>query len=281
MAKMITSLTPYTPTNIEINHWNLNPYDTPLLVQKDGDLYFIKETNLFLYLNAKIVEYLAHWIHLECSKTMLHQENNELYCLSQNFYTYKEGNFDLISNIFDYNYLTDAEVYSFIGGEVLRDTFYENNNLVDVGLQEFFHLFPKANKTDFLKMIALDIYTGQWDRNGSNIQINTESGDLAPLYDNDRCYLERDYLKYYDARNQKVDLYRSPFLVIAKREQSLFRLLEKYPYCLSVFQKLLESDLYKIIGQILEKDALSLSVLDLEQYLREEEKTKALLRKII
>lgn len=96
----------------------------------------------------------------------------------------------------------------------------------------FNYLFPSIHRLekfkkqpmfeDALKLIALDLFMWQVDRNNENIQLKEKEGEifLAPVY---------DYGSSYDFSTLNYDFYENPLVIIRKNTASLKLLFLMYP----------------------------------------------------
>ncbi len=167
------------------------------------------------FLNELIGELLANYLQIDSVHYKIAERNGSIGLLSENF-------------------IKDSQQYFFMDDLRLLSNFNNDSNLTKI----YKHCKDDKNYrelvSEIMKLVAIDLYMNQQDRNITNIQFTKIDGNLhlTPLYD-----FEEAVMSPYDEE------YSSAFMG--------FNIMELYKY--PELQKFI-GDLYKInIGHILEQ----------------------------
>ena len=142
--------------------------------QHDGIWYFYKTFHSFFYeipesmklINELIGELLAHKLEVPSVHYQIAERNNIIGLISENFI--KKGQ--------DYYFMKDLRLPTCFNGDknliILRKYCKDDDNY-------------RQLLSEILKLVAIDLYMSQEDRNPTNIQFTRKDGELhlTPLYD--------------------------------------------------------------------------------------------------
>lgn len=187
------------------------------------------------------------------------------------------------------NFIVDVRSKHFISSKSFIDKnkkyitprdFINTGYLLNVNkLDKIFSLLKKYDDLekliqDFFKMIALDIYMRQEDRNFENylFELYNNSISLGPLY---------DYTIAFDYYNNDLPYFYYNDFVILEKKEDYEELYEFYPFFRTYIEKVKKIDLIELIKKIFEENYFRINDKIVENYKKEEEKTQKLLQKIL
>lgn len=221
---------------------------------------FSKELDSFVYykpfsLEEYIGEYIAKYLNVNTVENFIVDVEGQKFIASKNFVN---------KNI---EYISPKDIIFSIYS-------YKINNL-----ENLFHKISEYNNSAkfisyFFKMIALDIYMRQEDRNLENyfFELYNNSILLGPLY---------DYTVAFDYYNNEFSYYYHNGFVILEQKEELEEMFKDYPFFRTYLEKVSRLDLVKLIKQIFEENYFKINDKIMENYKKEEEKTQKLLQKIL
>lgn len=185
-------------------------YVSNSITKIDNIFYYYKKVSCRQMINELIGSYLSKMINLGAVDYQIGMNNGDIYALSEIFY---ESNY-FYTNCFDYFGATSDLLL-----DSLQTTFsfiYVN----EVELLEVVRNHPAY--LSLLKLIAVDLKMGQYDRHNLNIMLKINSDNMVYLthvYDFERSYYDDKIFMVYD----------NPFVTIRKNGYSLKKFIEKFP----------------------------------------------------
>jgi hypothetical protein len=192
--------------------------------QHDGIWYYFKrfyEFNKGLpiemkFINELIGEQLAKKLEIPVVRYEIAQKNDIIGLMSENFVRKEQKyyfmiNLNLLPNLYDDTNLT-----------IIKKKCNSERNYEEL-------------LSEILKMVAIDLYSSQDDRNVTNIQFTKKNGELhlTPLYDFEDSF-----------ENSKQSGYRSALLGLFMQD------IEKYPQLKEYLVTLFETGIKNILDQI-------------------------------
>lgn len=240
-------------------------YLTSQITKYQGEYYYYKLVNIHEMANELIGSALAKRIDLDTvdykiGKTRINSPY--LYALSKVFFekdfTYTDC-YDVYGEISEYQ-STDST--SFLSYFYLNDTKLlereENYNTI----------------LDVLKLTALDLKMGQFDRHEENLFLKIDSVGqiaLAPIFDYGCSYSDKFYSK----------IYNNPFLMLRKNKLSLFLFARKFSE-IREYASLLESiPIHDVLSEIENEHMIEFSDKKRSYYQKRDKQNNKILQKII
>lgn len=220
----------------------------------NGKNYYYKYVwNDETIINELIGCYLAKYIDLESVEYKIGIINGKIYLLSEIFF----------DENFDYYY---PEKISYI-----------DNNNKNVYINNIPEEFPYVREK-LLKLIALDIKMGQYDRvSNSNLMIKKSKvsnyTDLAPIYDYGLSYPS-------DIQEESLLIYSNPYISIKKNKESFKSLIKDYPQIRNYFNILSNINILNTINDIEEKNNITVNNFLKKYYTKKDKEYNKILKKI-
>lgn len=280
----ISNIKIYEPSISEREKLNISwsNYEFLRLAKIENVTYFVKPIDIQCYINTKIFEELAKKIDLLCCPSLIcREEDDSFLALSQSLFSISNGSYTFMGNILAEKEIERVDNSCLIHRMTVVSNRFTRKKYADNTFRELIQYFPSMLVSKYLKMIALDLYLGQKDRHQNNMQINTKTGDLAPLYDNELCLLDKNVWFYYNEVGDEIDIYCNPLIVVQNTKRGICDLLEDYPDMIKIFNILLETDFSSIIKSIIEIDGIKLKNSLFDLYLKEEEDIKKFYKSIL
>ena len=210
----------FVPQNI-LNRYGKEFFLNRLLI-KDKTAYYMKYDSV---INELIGSYLSNVLNLE----------NVNYELAQ-----REGYFFIISKLFyeeKYDY--------FFAADYKHSIKIENVKKRPNGYKDHLKLLHKNILIKILKLIAVDIKMGQYDRHEWNIMFKKNKSDktldLAPIYDFSNSY---DVLEVWD------DCYNNSFINMNCDKKDIKTLIDTYPTIKEYFYTLRNISVENILKEL-------------------------------
>lgn len=280
----ISNIKIYEPSISEREKLNISwsNYEFLRLAKIENVTYFVKPIDIQCYINTKIFEELAKKIDLLCCPSLICSEDDDsLLALSQSLFSISNGSYTFMGNILAEKEIERVDNSCLVHRMTVVSNRFTRKKYADNTFRELIQYFPSMLVSKYLKMITLDLYLGQKDRHQNNMQINTKTGDLAPLYDNELCLLDKNVWFYYNEVGDEIDIYCNPLIVVQNTKRGICDLLEDYPDMIKIFNILLETDFSSIIKSIIEIDGIKLKNSLFDLYLKEEEDIKKFYKSIL
>ena len=228
--------------------------------------YYFKNVSVKEMINELIGTYYSKILQIESANYQIGISNNKIYALSQLFF--KNG----------YDYMHTDKYYNTTAYELLTKRELEISKYY---LKQIKMLQKVKNITmleKILKLTAIDLKTGQVDRNDNNVILKidqkTNIVDLEALYDFSESYQEEmssSELKYYD----------SPFIILRKNYLSLYHFAKQYPDFINYIETLVNVPICDILTQIENDFDILLTDQEKEYYEERDNSYTELLKKII
>lgn len=246
----------------------LPKYITNQFVEIDGKFYYYKNVDQDELISELIGSYLCKVIGLDAVDYQIGTYKNLIYALSEIFYED------------DYIYSNCKEYYGFC-----------QNTIKKIPA----HIYPYYKRTSMLKLIdnpimlsnilkltALDVRSGQLDRNNSNIilktSIKTGITDLEKIYDFSYSFLDKSiYTNYFEAHRFYSD---NPFLILRRNEFSINAFCKQYPEIITYFKALNDISIEEILLQIERDKRIVLTKESIERFKRSDDYLRRCLTKI-
>jgi len=228
--------------------------------------YYFKKTNVKHLINELIGTYYSKILDIKSANYEIGLSDNELYALSQVFFKPE----------YDYSYSHDyynTTSYDLLSKRELETSKYYLKQIKMLQKIKNIEMLQKI-----LKLIAIDLKTGQVDRNDHNVILRidkvTQSVDLEALYDFSDSYEEEmtsSELKYYD----------NPFVILRKNYLSLYHFSKNYPEFINYIKKLVDTPICDILSKIEKDFDIIITDQEKEYYEERDDSYTKLLRKLI
>lgn len=212
-----------------------------------GDIYYLKNPYVlnigyFDVMHELLGSYLASSIDLDTVKYQIAKEQGHFVIASKDFKEscckyYYPGDF---CDKFNYNPENNIDSIKFL--ETLCLSKDEKERLIE----------------QFCKILALDIYMMQVDRNNHNIQFKIDEKDrlsFAPLYDYSLSYVFKDDMSNFNIEN--------PFVLI-RNPENIKELIKRYPALGDYLNKLIKYNLIDCIDSIFDEYSFSKKEIEYE-----------------
>ncbi len=229
----------------------------------NGIYYYYKDVTLNSLINELIGSYLAQKLGLDTVDYKIGIMNNKFYVLSKIFYQTGFQYYDCKS------YFRKSSFDNITTFQTFLSFFY---------LSEF-EIIRRLNSTELLesilKLIALDLKMGQFDRHNKNLFLKKDSNgivDLAPQF---------DYGGSYHKKGIPFKIYDNPLITIRKNKLSLQNFSKQYPNFVKYICILYNISMDNILNDLEQNNLLIFEQKEKSFYLEQDKENNKILKKIL
>ena len=233
------------------------------ITRYNGEYYYYKDVTLNSLINELIGSYFSKKLQLDTVDYQIGVMDNMVYVLSKIFYqenfnyydcnsyfkTSSFHNIDLFQSFFSFIYLSEFDLLKKI----------KNPNLLK----------------NILKLIAVDLKMGQFDRHNKNLFLKISQDnivDLAPLF---------DYGGSYYKKKIPFEIYDNPLVSIRKNKRSLCYFSEQFPEFLEYIYTLYEITINDVLNNIEKEHLITFEKEERTFYQKKDLENNKVLKKIM
>lgn len=257
----------------ETSHLPIDSAQIPgrsFLININGEIYFAKAAGIYGLTNELIGSYLSKKIGLDTVDYQIGKTNKSFFALSKPFY--EEG--------YDYVYLKEyfnIPNYSWRKKSSLSNFRFFPKSLFQARLcsTEGLDLIRESSVYDsILKLIAVDLKMGQFDRHGGNLQVKVGESlkpKVAPIY---------DYGSAYVLGNEESIYCCSSLVWVRRNKKSINELIRRHPDLMNYLEQLQDISMYTILDDICEEKEIDFTGDEFYNYIRSQKIIDRTLNKV-
>lgn len=233
-------------------------------VKMNEKYYYYKYVSQYEMINELIGSYLSKVLDLRAVDYEIGNIDGDLVALSELFF--KRGY--SYTNSLDYFFRRDRIIDDGNAFSYLFRFFY----FVET---KFFSSIPENMKDDILKLTAIDLKMGQFDRHNQNItlQVSKDDVSLAEVYDFGGSY-------QYDGYFRGLLYYDNPFILVRKNGISLSSLCRRFPMLYEYIDILKNTSIIDILCEIEQDKNIKFTETEYGYYYQKDCSYNKLLRKV-